>query len=185
MMSLQIILRGSHISVHHHVMAEASAHDEEMEDLVGAEIFMLRVEDRQVQRVDHTADGIDDAAGEKPCESGRCESGNDLADRHDAYPAHRDVDHGGEPLRAVDPEGIDDDAYDGDAPDKGQHPVAGLISEDDQAHRCVGSGDQDEDHHVVDFPKDLIDMLRNVEGVVDRACGVEQDHADDEDAQGL
>lgn len=125
------------------------------------------------------------AAGEKPCESGRCESGNDLADRHDAYPAHRDVDHGGEPLRAVDPEGIDDDAYDGDAPDKGQHPVAGLISEDDQAHRRVGSGDQDEDHHVVDFPKDLIDMLRNVEGVVDRACGVEQDHADDEDAQGL
>ena len=75
------------------------------------------------QRVDHTADGIDDAAGEKPCESGRCESGNDLADRHDAYPAHRDVDHGGEPLRAVDPEGIDDDAYDGDAPDKGQ-PVS-------------------------------------------------------------
>ena len=36
---------------------------------------------------------------------------------------------------------------------------------------------------MVDFPKDLIDMLRNVEGVVDRACGVEQDHADDEDAQ--
>ena len=67
---------------------------------------------------------------------------------------------------------------------KGQHPVAGLISEDDQAHRCGGSGDQDEDHHVVDFPKDLIDMLRNVEGVVDRACGVEQDHADDEDAPG-
>lgn len=57
---------------------------------------MLRVEDRQFQRVDHTADGIDDAAGEKPCESGRCESGNDLADRHDAYPAHRDVDHGGD-----------------------------------------------------------------------------------------
>ena len=39
-------LRGSHIPIHHHVMAEASAHDEEMEDLVGAEIFMLRVEDR-------------------------------------------------------------------------------------------------------------------------------------------
>ena len=63
---MKLVLRGSHISVHHHVMAEASAHDEEMEDLVGAEIFMLRVEDRQFQRVDHTADGIDDAAGEKP-----------------------------------------------------------------------------------------------------------------------
>ena len=70
MMSLQIILRGSHISVHHHVMAEASAHDEEMEDLVGAEIFMLRVEDRQFQRVDDSADGIDNAACQKPAEGG-------------------------------------------------------------------------------------------------------------------
>ena len=34
-------LRGSHIPIHHHVMAEASTHDEEMEDFVGAEIFML------------------------------------------------------------------------------------------------------------------------------------------------
>ena len=166
-------------------MAEASTHDEEMEDLVGAEILMLRIEDRKLQRIDHTADGIDDAAGEEPCESGRSESGNDLADRHDAYPAHRDVDHGREPLRAVDPEGIDDNAHDGNAPDKGQHPVAGLISEDDQAHRRVGSGDQDEDHHVVDLPENFVDMFRDVEGVVDRACGVEQDHADDEDAQGL
>ena len=40
-LEMKLVLRGSHISVHHHVMAEASAHDEEMEDLVGAEIFML------------------------------------------------------------------------------------------------------------------------------------------------
>ena len=138
---------------------------------------MFRIKDGKLQCIDHTADGIDDAAGEKPCESGRCESGNDLADRHDAYPAHRDVDHGGEPLRAVDPEGIDDDAYDGDAPDKGQHPVAGLISEDDQAHRCVGSGDQDEDHHVVDFSQQLVDFWGNIQRVVDGAGSIEADHA--------
>jgi len=140
-------------------MAEASAHDEEMEDLVGAEIFVFRVEDRQLQRVDHAADGVDDTAGQQPCKGGRRESRNDLADRHDAHPAHRDVDHGGEPLRAVDPEGVDDDAHDGDAPYQGQHPVAGLISEDDQAHRRVGSGDQDEDHHVVDLPENFVDMF--------------------------
>ena len=166
-------------------MAEASAHDEEMEDLMGAEIFVFRVEDRQFQRVDHAADGVDDATGEKPCESGRCESRHDLADRHDAYPSHRDVDHRGEPLRAVDPEGIDDDAHDGDAPDKGQHSVASFISEDNQAHWCICSGDQNKDHHVVDLPKDLIDMFRDIESVVDCARGVEQDHADDEDAEGL
>ena len=171
--------------IHYNEMAHTSQHYENMKHLMRSEILMLCIEDRQLQCVDNTSDGIDDAAGEKPCESGRCESGNDLADRHDAYPAHRDVDHGGEPLREVDPEGIDDDAYDGDAPDKGQHPVAGLISEDDQAHRRVGSGDQDEDHHVVDFPENFVDVFRDVEGVVDRACGVKQDHADDEDAEGL
>lgn len=185
MMSLQIILRGSHISVHHHVMAEASAHDEEMEDLVGAEIFMLRVEDRQFQRVDHTADGIDDAAGEQPCKGRWCECCHDLADCHDAYPAHRNIDHGGEPLRAVDPEGIDDDAHDGDAPYQRQHPVSGLVSENDQAHRSVGSGDQDEDHHVIDLSENFIDMFRDIEGVIDGTCGVEQDHTDDEDTESL
>ena len=178
-----MVLRGSHISVHHHVMAEASAHDEEMEDLVGAEIFMLRVEDRQFQRVDHTADGIDDAAGEKPCESSRCESGNDLADRHDAYPAHRDVDHGGEPLRAVDPERVDENPGNRDTPDERQKPVTGVISKDDQANRCVSSGNQDENHHVVDLTQDFINVLGNIKGVVGRAGGIEQNHADDKHSQ--
>ena len=180
-----MVLRGSHISVHHHVMAEASAHDEEMEDLVGAEIFMLRVEDRQFQSVDHAADRVDDPAGEEPGESGRSQGCDDLTDRHDAHPAHRDIDHGGEPLRAVDPEGVDDDSHDRDAPDEGQHPVSGTVSEDDEAYRSVSSGDQDEDHHVIDLSEKFIDMLRDIEGVVDRTCGVEKDHTDDEHAERL
>ena len=35
------ILCSCHISVHHHIVAEASAHDKEVEDLVGAEVFVL------------------------------------------------------------------------------------------------------------------------------------------------
>ena len=66
MMSLQIILRGSHISVHHHVMAEASAHDEEMEDLVRTEVLVAGIEDRKLQGVDDAAHGVDDATGQEP-----------------------------------------------------------------------------------------------------------------------
>ena len=35
-------------------------------------------------------------------------------------------------------------------------------------------------HHVIDLSEKFIDMLRDIEGVVDRTCGVEQDHTDDE-----
>ena len=37
-----------HKPVHQHVVAQASAHDEQVEDLVGAEILMLGVEEREL-----------------------------------------------------------------------------------------------------------------------------------------
>ena len=156
-----------------------------MEDLMSAETRMKLIEYRELQGVDHAADRVDDPAGEEPGESGRSQGCDDLTDRHDAHPAHRDIDHGGEPLRAVDPEGVDDDSHDRDAPDEGQHPVAGTVSEDDEAYRSVSSGDQDEDHHVIDLSENFIDMFRDIEGVIDGTCGVEQDHTDDEHAERL
>ena len=56
--------------IHHHIMAEAPAHDKEMENFVRAEIFVAGVKKRQFQRVDDSADGIDDAACQKPAEGG-------------------------------------------------------------------------------------------------------------------
>jgi len=50
-------------------MAGASTHDEEMENFMTAEILMPAVEDRKLQRIDHTSDRIDDAARQKPSES--------------------------------------------------------------------------------------------------------------------
>ncbi len=50
-------------SVHHDIVAEAPAHDEQVEDLVGTKMFMPGVEQRQLQGVDHTAQGVDDPAG--------------------------------------------------------------------------------------------------------------------------
>ena len=52
-------------------MTYASAHDEEMEHFVGAEEFMLCIEDWQLQGIDDTANGIDNAAGQQPEEGGQ------------------------------------------------------------------------------------------------------------------
>ena len=50
-------------------MAHTSQHHKDMKYFVGAEILMLRIEDRKLQRIDHTADGIDDTAGKEPSEA--------------------------------------------------------------------------------------------------------------------
>lgn len=50
------------VSVHHDEVACASAHYEEMKNLMAAEIFMSAVEDWELQRINHAADGIDDPA---------------------------------------------------------------------------------------------------------------------------
>ena len=51
-----------HIQIHKDKMAGASAHDKEVEDLVGAEAFMLGVKNRQLEGVDDAADGVDNSA---------------------------------------------------------------------------------------------------------------------------
>ena len=51
-------------------MAEASGHDKQMEDLMGTEIPVSGIEERKLQRIDDAADGVDDAAGNTPEESG-------------------------------------------------------------------------------------------------------------------
>ena len=55
--------------IHHNKVAETSQHNKDVEHLMGTEILMLRIEDRKLQRIDHTADGIDDAAGKEPSEA--------------------------------------------------------------------------------------------------------------------
>lgn len=60
----------SHELVHHDIMAETAAHDEQVEDLVGAEVFVPGIENRQFQGINDAAHRIDDAAGQKPSESG-------------------------------------------------------------------------------------------------------------------
>lgn len=50
-------------------MANTSAHNKEMKNFVGAEIFVKRVENGELQGIDYTADRVNNAACKKPAES--------------------------------------------------------------------------------------------------------------------
>ena len=52
--------------IHYDIMAEASGHDEEMEDLVRTEVLVAGIEDRKLQSVDDAAHSVDDATGQEP-----------------------------------------------------------------------------------------------------------------------
>lgn len=172
-----------HKPVHQHIVAQASAHDEQMEDLVRAEILVFGVEERQLQGVDDAAHGVDDAARQEPGKAGSGQGADDLGERQEAYPAHGDVNQGREPLGAGDPAGVDDDTHDGDSPDQTQQDPAGLVAQHNHAHRSVGAGDENEDHHVVQFAQKLVDFRGNIQAVIDRAGGVKADHTQDKDCE--
>lgn len=55
-----------HIQVHKDKMTDASAHYKQMENFVGAKVFMFGIKDRQLERIDDAAHGIDDTTCQKP-----------------------------------------------------------------------------------------------------------------------
>ena len=105
--------------IHEHEMAEASAHHEEMEDFMGTEVFVASIEDRQFQCIDNAADGIDDASGKQPEEGFSGEAVENLGECQNTGPSHTDIENGGNPFRTVDPEGLEKNPENGDAPDDG------------------------------------------------------------------
>lgn len=165
--------------IHYNKMAHTSQHHKDMKYFVGAEIFMLRIEDRKLQRIDHTADGIDDAAGKEPSEA--C-TGQIVEDRNKSkytQPAHSNVDHRGKPFWAVDPAALEDHADDGDGPYQGTEDITGTAVEDDQAYRCIAACDHHEDHHVIHFFQAAVHLGSGVYGMVKGACQIKQDHSQD------
>jgi len=75
-------------------MAGASAHHEQMEDLVAPEILVPAVEKRQLQSVDHAADRVNDAACQKLAKGGGGHGIQDLCKCKDTGPTHPDVEYG-------------------------------------------------------------------------------------------
>ena len=91
-------------------MTKAPAHDKEMENLVGAEIFVDRIKKWELQRVDHAAHGVDDAACKEPEKRGERQRRVQGLDREDHDPSHADVENGGDPFRAGHPEKLKEHA---------------------------------------------------------------------------
>ena len=89
--------------IHYNEMAHTSQHYENMKYLMRSKIFMFCIEDRQLQCVDDTSDGIDDAAGQEPAEPCAGQVVEDRNEGQNTEPSHSDVDYGGEPFRAVKP----------------------------------------------------------------------------------
>lgn len=173
-----------HIDIHKDKMADAAAHDKQMENFMGAEILMSGVEDGKLQRIDHTPRGIDEAAGQQPEKSSCRQGAQQLAEHQDAHPAHGNINHRGKPFGTGDPEGFDQHASDGDAPHQGKQGVARCASQHDQAYRRVGSGNQHKYHHMVNFAEELQARARQVHTVIGGAGAVEQDHAEHEYGHG-
>lgn len=92
---------------------------------------MFCIEDRQLQCVDDTSDGIDDAAGQEPAEPCAGQVVEDRNEGQNTEPSHSDVDYGGEPFRAVNPAALKDHSDDSNSPYKCTEDIAGAAVKDD------------------------------------------------------
>ena len=164
-------------------MTQTAAHDKQVEDLMGAKVFMPGVEDGQLQCVDNAAYGIDDASGQHPHKPGFGHGAEDLCNGKHAHPAHGNVYEGRKPLGTGDPQRVYKDPGSGDSPDQGQERPAGLVTQDDHTNRGISSGNEDKDHHMVNLPQHLVDLRGNVQGMVDGAGRIQPYHTQYEDGQ--
>ena len=112
-------------------MAEAAAHDKQVENFVTAEIRMGRIEKWKLQSVNDAADRIDDAAGQEPAEPCAGQVVEDRNEGQNTEPSHSDVDYGGEPFRAVNPAALKDHSDDSNSPYKCTEDIAGAAVKDD------------------------------------------------------
>ena len=56
-----------HKGIHHNEMAHTPSHHKQMEDFMGAKIPVPGIENRQLQRINDAADGIDNPSCQQPC----------------------------------------------------------------------------------------------------------------------
>lgn len=153
-------------------MAEAAAHDEEVEDFMGAEVFMPAVEERELEGIDYSTDGIDDASCQKPVEGCPGQGVDELSEGQYAGPAHGYINHRGEPFGTVHPEAGYQDSQPCQAPDQYQKQKAGGIPQGNDADGSIGSCNQHIDHHMIEFFQSAIYLGRNIKGMVDSTCHI-------------
>src|SRR5699024_6823417 len=126
--------------IHYYKVAGASAHDKKVEDLVAPEVFVPAVKDRKLQRIDDAAHSVNDSACQQPSECCGGHIVQDLGEGQYAGPAHSDIEYGGDPLRTVNPERLDQNPCDGDRPYNRAHDSSRLSLQHMHAYRTVPSG---------------------------------------------
>lgn len=92
-----------YIQIHKDKMTNAATHDKQMENLMGTEIPVSVIKNRQLQGINHAANRIDDAAGQKPEKGAVRKCAPQLAENAEADPSHRDIDNRREPFRTGNP----------------------------------------------------------------------------------
>ena len=112
---------------------------------------MLCIEQRKLQCVDHTADGVDHATSHQPYKSGGGKGLYQWNHSKHTQPAHGNVDGGREPFWTGDPECLDQHACNGNSPHKDQKRDSYGVSQRNHTNRGVASSDQNKDHHMIDL----------------------------------
>lgn len=163
-------------------MAGAAEHNENMKDFVRSEILVSGIKDRQLQGVDHTADGVDDPTSQQPAKSGFGQCVDDREKGQDTQPAHSNVQYRGNPFGAGYPESLKKDSKDCSGPYQGAKGVSNRIVKDDQADWGVASCYHNKDHHMIQLFQAAVDLGCGVHRVVKGAGSIEQHHGKDEDA---
>ena len=138
-----------------------------------AEIFMERVENRELERINDAADCVDDTACKQPSECRVRKRVPKRSEYQEANPAHCDVDCGRKPFRTGNPTHIDTHSGKGDTPYEGEQGVSHASAEYDKAHGGVRSGNQYKNHHMVYFTENIKNLSCNVYAVIERACAVQ------------
>lgn len=134
-----------------------------------SKVFMPGVEEGQLQRIKDASQRIDNTAGQKPEEASFWKRVQNPCKCQDAGPAHSDIDKGGKPFGAGNPQCVDKDSQDSYAPYQSQQEPPCLISQYNHTYRRIGSCNEDEYHHMIQLPQQLVDAWRNVQGVIDGA----------------
>ena len=165
-------------------MAETAAHHKQMEDLMTAEALWKPVKYRQLQSVEDTADGVNDAAGQKPSEGCRRERCHQRLEDQNTCPAHGDIDNGAYPVRAVDDKYLKSDADKSGRPDEKEKRDTAASRQSQQADRRVGTGNEDEDHSVVNAAKQQVHLGGNVQRVIEAAGAIKKNHTSDKNRHG-
>jgi len=101
------------------------------------------------ESVDHCACGIQNSSCQKPQKGVQTEMCPDGRQGKNTQPSHGQIQKRRNPFRTCNPERLQNDSANSHRPDGSQQNGPCFFLQHTEADRCVGTGDHDRDHHVV------------------------------------